>query len=352
MANPLVASPDDVDWSTGSSELGDVKSIIDDISDGKGIDAVFDVGGFAIDILSDALDPLGAVIGCAVGWIVEHVSFLREPVDVLAGDAQSIKANAQTWTNVSAALNAAAQQYADDVNGLSADAWSGVARQLYDAKAKGLVDVLEASAVAATVESGLITATGGLCAAFRAKFFEWISDFIEKAVMRGLIALANSTWSFGASLAAWVIDVEVEGGLLAAKIATEMSELLGKAARICSRFAGDAQQFERAARMLTQASESLARNARTLSNSMHDLQNTASTAEDATNLLKAVKDAGKLLHLGTAGNVVTDTKDGVDVVTDPSGDTLNQLIGDLTKQGAKGKDKDKDKDNDEDGTGS
>ena len=96
-ANPYVATPGGVGWAEGSAELTDVQGLYQDIvTDHDALASVFDAGGFALDVLGDIGDPLGAVISCAVGWIVNHVSFLREPIDWLAGDPHSIEASATT----------------------------------------------------------------------------------------------------------------------------------------------------------------------------------------------------------------------------------------------------------------
>ena len=35
------------------------------------------------DTIGFAIDPLGSVLTAGVGWLLEHISFLREPLDAL-----------------------------------------------------------------------------------------------------------------------------------------------------------------------------------------------------------------------------------------------------------------------------
>ena len=65
--------------------------------------------------------------------------------------------------------------------------------------------------------------------------------------MVGLVALANSAWTFGASIAGWVIDVEIEAGLLAARI-TRQDRRARREGRAHRRDAGQGRRQARADR--------------------------------------------------------------------------------------------------------
>lgn len=351
--NELVADVDAPGWSEGATLLDDGNTLWSDISDGSEVDAVFDIGGTAIDVLSAVIDPLGGVIGCAVGWAFDHISFLREPVDLLAGDAGSIEASAQTWANVATAMVGARDDYTTALNSLSADKWTGCARDAYQQNAEGIIGSLGGASAAATIEGVIITATGELCAAFRGMIIDWISEFVEKMAIRGLIALANSTWTFGGALAAWVIDLEAEGALLAAKIEDQIAKLMGKAAQILRKIGADGGKLEQIAKKLEKFAKKLETNARDLRKNADHLSQLANKVRTdgghRTNLryfknyTNHVDDLSKraddLKDAVDKGKNVYD--DGSDVVTlglDPSAENLNTLTKDLSGQGAgKGK---------------
>lgn len=342
----LVAEEESPSWSEGAAILDDGNSLWSDISDGSELDAVFNVGGTAIDVLSAIIDPLGGVISCAVGWAFDHISFLREPVDMLAGDAASIDASAQTWANVSAAMGQAAGDYRTALNSLTSDKWSGSGRDLYQKNATGLIGSLNGSSTAAAVEGAIITATGELCAAFRGMIIERISEFAEKMAIRGLVALANSTWTFGGAIAAWVIDLEAEGAILAAKIESQIARLISKASKILERLGKDGGKLEKISKDLEKVAKKLEDNARKLCRNATTLRGQATRVRNGTptslNYVRDYQDhIGKLSELtdsaGDAidtGKTVVDTgKDGWNLATDPSATNLNSVVKDVTGKG-------------------
>lgn len=345
-ANPYVATVDNSlghNWAEGANELTDVKKLCTDAyTDHDALASVFDTGGFALDVLGDIGDPLGAVIGCAVGWIVDHVSFLRDPVDWLAGDPRSIEAATQTWANVSNGMRRAAQCYADAVSGLSADQWSGDAADAYRKKGGDWVGALDGAASMAELESILISATGGLCAAFRGLIFEAVSSAIERWVLVGLVALANSAWTFGASIAGWVIDVEIEAGLLAARIGAKIAQLVEKAGRIAETLGKDGGKLEAIGQKLVALSERMMHNVRSARSTLgwdtrySNLDRTGQAGHDGTHLFDSVHGADKLMHLGGGRIALTTAKDGGEVALDPSVKHLDQAAGDATKIPATG----------------
>ena len=49
-----------------------------------------------LDTVAFALDPLAKLIAAGLGWLIEHVSFLRWPLDQLAGNPDQIKVLAES----------------------------------------------------------------------------------------------------------------------------------------------------------------------------------------------------------------------------------------------------------------
>lgn len=324
-------------WSAGSQELTDVDSLFTDaVSDHDALAAVFDTGAAALDVLGDIGDPLHAAIGTAVGWFVDHVAFLREPVDWLAGDPVSIQAAVTTWGNVSAGMGRDADRLAAVVGSLSGDAWSGDAADAYRTRAAQWVTALHSSASMAELESALIAATGGLCAGVRALIFEAITDAVEQWVITGLVALANSAWTFGASIAAWLIDVEIDAGLLAARISAKLAELVEKLGRIAETLGRDGGRLEQIGDKLVQLSDRMGhdvRSSRSLLGWDRRYSNTprpglAAHQADADHLLRSLQAAGKHLHVKLAHVALVESRDGAEAAQDPSVTHLDKLAGD------------------------
>ena len=62
----------------------------------------FAAAGAGLDTLGAVLHPFDALLQAGLGWLVEHVAFLREPLDALAGDPDAVLAQARHWDRVAA----------------------------------------------------------------------------------------------------------------------------------------------------------------------------------------------------------------------------------------------------------
>ena len=90
-----------------------------------GLTIAFAAAGAGLDTLGAITDPFDEVLSSAAGWLIEHVWFLREPLDALAGDPQQVIAQARTWSNIAAELHGiAADQTATGVPGWTRRAFS------------------------------------------------------------------------------------------------------------------------------------------------------------------------------------------------------------------------------------
>src|SRR2546423_3549140 len=132
----IVGPENDRSEPVGDLEGAGVLSSWSDLGEAMPTDRPWDAGeiGFAasaaaLDSLGTAMDPLGALGSAGVGWLIEHVEFLHEPLDWLAGDPAQITAQAHAWHNMSTELGRIAQDYQRSVQGLIG--WDGAAVLAY-----------------------------------------------------------------------------------------------------------------------------------------------------------------------------------------------------------------------------
>ena len=62
----------------------------------------------AADTAAAVMDPLGEALSAGIGWIIEHLSPLKDWLNELAGDSDAVAAAASTWTNIGAKLSSCA----------------------------------------------------------------------------------------------------------------------------------------------------------------------------------------------------------------------------------------------------
>ncbi|HVH24001.1 MAG TPA: hypothetical protein VNA11_16245 [Pseudonocardia sp.] len=215
----------------------------------------FAAAGAGLDTLGAALYPFNALLRAGLGWLFEHIAFLREPLDVLAGDPDAVLAQARHWDQVAAELRYAATDYragtAPDWHGLAADGH----RQAVDE----LGAALSSGADQADALGRLILLTGAAVGTTRAWVRDTITDFVAMVVQYLLAAGTLAFLSAGGSLAGVVVAVVVRALEVAENIARRLRQLLealaaaeGLAGRIGTAVRGIARRIE-AARPAAQA---------------------------------------------------------------------------------------------------
>lgn len=249
MTNPLVAEPTGVSGLAGLGIAADIHTIMGDNEAWE-----FGVDGLAIglDMLSLAVDPFGALASGGVNWVLQHVDFLREPLEQLTGDADAVQAIAATWANVAQALTTAAEQYVQDARAVAG--WTGEAADHYRAAGDDFAKVLAATAQHAHDASVGITAAGILIATERGIVFDMISKFVGRLIVEALAALAASWCTFGASIGAFLVAVDVDAAIQAETFSLRMGRLVSKLAKFAQRFTTMGSKAQQLLKQLDKAS--------------------------------------------------------------------------------------------------
>jgi hypothetical protein len=156
--------------------------------------------GAGLDTLGTIVEPLDSLLSAGVGWLIEHVWFLHEPLDALAGDPSQITAQAQTWHNVGGELGSIAQDHRAAAAALST--WEGVAGNGYRGAVDRFGGALEQAGRDAVQLADLILTTGAQVGTVRAvirdQIAEWVSDAIQTVVGAGVAALVTAGGALGA----------------------------------------------------------------------------------------------------------------------------------------------------------
>ena len=219
----------------GSGPISDVANTAKDLANGDALGVAMDGAATALDTLGVIEDPLGSLLSAGVGWLIEHLDFLRKPLDLLAGNPGEIAAQAATWTNIGAEMKKIGEDYQKSIDA-DLPQWKSGAGDSYRAKGKELAESLAAFAEAADGAAGGITIGGVLVGTERGIIRDLISTFVGKLIERAIIALASSWCTFGASIAAFIADAVAEGSILAGKCASRISKVLDQLAQLMSKF--------------------------------------------------------------------------------------------------------------------
>jgi hypothetical protein len=230
MSNPLVAEPENEDVGPDNWEGAGVASSWADLNDAVSADHVdpFEVAISAaaagLDTLGAALNPFDALVEAGIGWVIEHVAFLHETLDALAGDPTQIVAQAQTWHNVATEIGRVAADHR--AQAVAVDAWEGAAGDAYREAVRALTAALDSTAADAGQLSTLILATGAGVGTVRALVRDAIVEFLSTVLQYILGATALAFLTAGGSLGFLVTAVVIEASQLGRDIARRVSDLL------------------------------------------------------------------------------------------------------------------------------
>jgi hypothetical protein len=208
----------------GSGIFSDAKSTIIDASNGDWGALAGDLVGDGFDALGIIADPMGSLIGAGIGWLIEHISFLKEPLDLLAGDPEEVTRMAQTWTNISNQLTKSAQDYQNSAKTLS-EQHKGAAADSYQQAAGDYSTVIAQAATHAQSAAGAMNTAATIVGTTRGVIRDSVAQFCGDAVWKFIAASSLAPVTFGASEAAFITDEVVEGTSLATKIAGKLSKV-------------------------------------------------------------------------------------------------------------------------------
>ncbi len=232
MTLPLVAAVrDSTTWNTGIGIVEDAYQVSDGIQNHSWVDATLGAVGGGLDLLSAATDPLGALAGWGVAWLLEHVHPLREALDRLAGNADEVNSHAGTWKNVGESLKHAQDRYTTRMRNEISD-WLGSSGDAYRQQAATHLALLDGMSTAAKGISYAIEGAGMLVGMVRGFVRDLISQFVATLAVRQPEWLAEEGVTLGLATPVVAAQVATLVASWAAKIQRFIRALINSLRRL------------------------------------------------------------------------------------------------------------------------
>ncbi|MEV6906811.1 RHS repeat-associated core domain-containing protein [Amycolatopsis sp. NPDC051071] len=220
VSNPLIAPTEDsTKWFTGVSLLESADGLKSAIESGDWASVAMGAVGTALDALSMALDPFGAILAAGVAWLMEHVGPLKEALDALAGNADEIQAQSQTWANVAKELGEVSEELTAAVKKDLAE-WKGEAADAYRKQTTDTATVIQSAQKGSEGASSGVKTAGEVVAAVRALVRDIIAELIGHLISWAL----QVVFTLGIGLT-WVVPQVVAA---VAKTASKIANLTTK----------------------------------------------------------------------------------------------------------------------------
>jgi len=238
--NPLIAPRiDSTTWFSGVGIYETFDLVIESIRSGTWVDVMLAGVGTAVEVVAWGLDPIGMAVAAGLGWVVEHVSFLSDAMDWLAGDPDQVNAHAQTWANAAVEQFVLAEEYRRSVE-TQLPSWSGEAAHTYRLRAAETADLLTALGKSYETMSTIITSAGTLVAIVRAL----VRDLIAQCIVT--LTYWKSKWAAveAASLGFATPYIAAEVSTLVARFSNQIVRLLHALISSLNRLATHARQLD------------------------------------------------------------------------------------------------------------
>ena len=219
-------------WHSFASSIESIKNAHD--SDRAAVAVEIGVTGVSavLDTVAFALDPLAKLISAGLGWLIEHVEFLRWPLDQLAGNPDAIQDLANQLHTIGQNLRNSATDF-DNALKNDVTKWQGQAADQFTAAMNGHRTHIDDAGHSVDTVGYVVETTMALIAAVRSLFRDIITTVLGDIIATMLVALAAAVFTFGASIAVGVTKCVVEATVqvtsMLAKLA-KVGELAGRSA--------------------------------------------------------------------------------------------------------------------------
>lgn len=255
--NKLIAKPEGPEADAGLGAFESGGKLWDSVTsdDWNALALGVDGASFALDVLGVAMNPLGEIVKAGVGWLLEHVDCLREPLELLTGDPNAVGAVAEIWNNIAKEFSESAEAYRQEL-GKTAD-WGGDGALAYRQTAGDYIGALDGIAQECQNTANGVNIAGMVVGTVRGLIFDMIAGFISRVITQALIAAATSVVSLGSSIAVFISSMLIDLGLLLAKIGKKLAKLIKGLSKFARKFADKSDTLKKAADKLSDRRQQL-----------------------------------------------------------------------------------------------
>ncbi|ATY10383.1 hypothetical protein CU254_07860 [Amycolatopsis sp. AA4] len=230
-------------WHSVVSSIQEIQHLHGADAAAVGVELGVSIVGAIADTAAFVLDPFGKLIAAGLGWLIEHISFLKEGLDKLAGDPAAIKKMAEELHKTAQNLRNAAKDLDTTLQKTVTD-WQGDGAEAFKKNISDRRGQIDSAGQAVDVAGYVVETTMALVSVVRSLIRDLITTFLGDVIATMLIALAMAAFTFGASIVVGVGNVIRSGISLALTIASKIARIVGLGGRTASRLAQLAEKVK------------------------------------------------------------------------------------------------------------
>ena len=223
--NPLVAQREESRSAvSGSGVVEDIWGIAHGLSEGSWLETGLSSVSLVADAVGVGVDPLGTLIAWGAGWLIDHFGPLKSWMDQFLGDADSVRADAATWSNVAQAIGECADTLEGDEKNLMGEQVGATATAYRASNA----DTISALRTASGAADAMGKATSVL-AEVVGLVHDLLRDAISAIVGTLASAIIEAIATFGLAIPLIIAQVQVKVGAKATQMAAHITGVLKSA---------------------------------------------------------------------------------------------------------------------------
>ena len=223
--NPLVAQREESRSAvSGSGVVEDIWGIAHGLSEGSWLETGLSSVSLVADAVGVGVDPLGTLIAWGAGWLIDHFGPLKSWMDQFLGDADSVRADAATWSNVAQAIGECADTLEGDEKNLMGEQVGATATAYRASNA----DTISALRTASGAADAMGKATSVL-AEVVGLVHDLLRDAISAIVGTLASAIIEAIATFGLAIPLIIAQVQVKVGAKATEMAAHITGVLKSA---------------------------------------------------------------------------------------------------------------------------
>ncbi|AOS48038.1 hypothetical protein BH719_06320 [Pauljensenia hongkongensis] len=209
---------------SGSGVVEDIWGLAHGLSEGSWLETGLSSVSLVADAVGVGVDPLGTLIAWGAGWLIDHFGPLKSWMDQFLGDADSVRADAATWSNVAWAMGECADSLEQDERGLMGEQVGATARGYRASNA----DTISALRTASGAADAMGKATSVL-AEVVGLVHDLLRDAISAIVGTLASAIIEAIATFGLAIPLIIAQVQVKVGAKATQMAAHITGVLKSA---------------------------------------------------------------------------------------------------------------------------
>jgi hypothetical protein len=218
------------DWDQSFAGAGAVEGaaqIVKSIQDGDGLSVAANLGTTAMDTLAFFVNPTETLATTAIGWLIEHISFLDAFLDKTTGDPQAVQNAYETFYQAAKDLDRAAAEQITAF-GMEMDTYrqgASQSAQAFETRVGPRGEELKTLSLQCLGLGDAMNLAAIRVATCRGVFRDLLADFTWWVIEQGKLALALAPYTSGGSLAALATETCISGARLAKDFAVKLGEL-------------------------------------------------------------------------------------------------------------------------------